>query len=116
MDKPQKESNISIKVGLDESKHPQSIHWTSDDHPDGEKLQEAKAMLVSFFDKEYKDTYKLDLWTKEMQITEMDRFVFQTLRGIADTYFRATGNQQLANEMQRFVQFFGEQTKIISST
>ena len=113
MSKKEKYSNISIKVGLDENKHPQSIFWSSDDNPGGDKESEAKAMLISFFDKEYKDTYKIDLWTTEMQVAEMDRFVFQSMRAIADTYLKATGNKQLANDMQRFVQYFGESTEII---
>ena len=106
-------STINIKVGLDENKHPKTIFWRSDDNPDGHKEQEAKAMLVSFFDKEYKDTFKIDLWTSEMQVAEMDRFVFQSLKAITDTYLKATGNRQLANDMQRFVQYFGESTEII---
>ena len=113
MKKEKTYSNIHIKVSLDDKKHPESIHWSSDDNPEGLKEQEAKAMLVSFFDKEYKDTYKIDLWTTEMQVAEMDRFVFQSLRAIADTYMKATGNMQMANDMQRFVQYFGESTEII---
>jgi gliding motility-associated protein GldC len=113
MSNSNKKSKITIKVGLDENKHPQSIHWSSDDNPSGKKEQEAKAMLISFFDKEYKDTYKIDLWTTEMQVAEMDRFVFQSLRAMAETYFKATGNQNLANDMRRFVQYFGEATEII---
>lgn len=104
---------IEISVGLDEKNHPRKIEWKSEDHPDGEKWTAAKGMLISFFDSEHLDTFKLDLWTNDMQVSEMDRFVFQTLRGIADTYFRATQNQELANDMQRFVQYFGEKTSII---
>ena len=87
MSNDKRESTITIKVGLNEEKHPQSIKWTSDDNPHGSGEQEAKAMLVSLFDKDYKDTYKIDLWTTEMQIAEMDRFMFQSLRAMAETYF-----------------------------
>ena len=48
-----------------------------------------------------------------MQVVEMDRFIFQTLRSLSDTYYRATQNKALANEMQRFVDYFGERTEII---
>jgi len=116
MSNEKKTSTITIKVALDENKHPDSIIWTSDDNPQGMEEHLAKAMLVSFFDKEYKDTYKIDLWTTEMQVTEMDRFMFQSLRAMAETYFKATGNQELANDMRRFVQYFGEQTEIIPKT
>jgi hypothetical protein len=45
----------------------------------------------------------------------MDRFFFQTLRAMADTYFKATQNRELAVEMQKFVQYFGEKTKILTN-
>jgi len=70
-------------------------------------------MLLSIFDRESMETLKIDLWTKDMQVIEMDRFFFQTLRAMADTYYKATQNAQLANEMQRFVQYFGEKTEIL---
>jgi hypothetical protein len=48
-----------------------------------------------------------------MQVLEMDRMVYQTIRALADTYFKATQNTELANQMQQFAQFFGEQVEII---
>jgi gliding motility-associated protein GldC len=108
-----KKSLIEIEIGLNEDKHPETIHWRSNDNPNGQDFTECKAISLSLFDKDYKDTLKIDLWTTEMQVVEMDRFMFQTLRSLADTYFRATNNQQLANDMQLFVDYFGKQTGII---
>ena len=105
-------STIDIKVGLNAEKVPTAISWKGSDHEKGEE-QTAKAMLISFFDKESRDTLKIDLWTTEMQIMEMDKFFYQTMRGLADTYFKATKNHQLATDMQKFVQYFGEQTEIL---
>ncbi len=106
------ESKINIRVALDENKHPDKIIWEADNQ--GEKVtQEAKAMLLSFFDRNSLETMKIDLWTNDMQINEMDRFVFHTMRAIGETYFKATKNNQLANDFQRFVHYFGEQTDII---
>jgi gliding motility-associated protein GldC len=106
-------SDINIKIGLNEEKLPVRIDWDAADNPDG--AQVAKAMLLSLFDETTKDTLKIDLWTTNMQVNEMDRFFFQTLRGLADTYFRATQNAELATEMQRFVHYFGEKTGIITA-
>lgn len=108
-----KSSNIIIKIGLDKEQIPASIAWKAEDDPKAKDFQECKAMLISFFDRETKDTLKIDLWTKDMQVEEMDRFFFQTLRAMADTYFKATQNAQLATDLQRFVQHFGEQTEIL---
>lgn len=113
MKKTVKTSNIEIKVGLDEKNIPVKITWQAEDHPESQTPQECKAMLLSFFDKNTKDTLKIDLWTTDMQVVEMDRFVFQTLRALADTYYRATQNKKMAADMQRFVQYFGEETEII---
>jgi len=108
-----KTSNIHIKIGLDENNVPSKLDWEADDNPNQKGPQECKAMLLSLFDKETMDTMKIDLWTKEMQVNEMDRFFFQTLRSLADTYYKATQNRELAVDMQRFAQYFGEKTEII---
>ncbi len=92
---------------------PVEIEWASADAPAGPAPQDAKAFLLSIFDKDSKDTLRIDLWTRDMQVIEMDRFMFQTLRALADTYYKATQNAALASDMQRFVQYFGEQTEII---
>ena len=72
-------------------------------------------MLVSFFDKESRDTLRIDLWTTEMQVMEMDRMVYHTLRGLTESYFKATGNKELCAQMQQFAQYFGEKTEVIPS-
>lgn len=108
-----KRSRIEIEIGLNADKHPESIIWQTSDDPQGKGGQECKAMLLSLFDKEHLDTLKIDLWTTEMQVAEMDRLMFHTLRSLADTYFRATNNIDMANDMQSFVDYFGKKTGII---
>lgn len=108
-----KTSQIKINVKLNDQNHPTDIEWQSNDNPSGEGLHSAKAMMLALFDKEYKDTFKIDLWTEELQVIEMDRFVYQALKSMGDTYFRATNNTKLANDIQRFAQYFGEETEII---
>ncbi|KXK39128.1 MAG: gliding motility protein GldC [Saprospiraceae bacterium] len=109
-----KKSTIEIEVGLNSSNVPESIKWRATDNPNGDGFTECKAMTLAVFDKDHLDTLKIDLWTKEMQIVEMDRFVFQTMRSLADTYYRSTNNEKLANEMQSFIDHFGRQTGIIT--
>jgi gliding motility-associated protein GldC len=108
-----KKSNINIEIGLDKDNIPESIHWTSEDNPSQTGSTECKAILLSLFDKNHLDTFKIDLWTKEMHVAEMDRFMFQTLKSLAGTYFKATHNEPLSNAFQSFVHYFGEQTEII---
>ncbi len=107
------ESKIEIVVGLDADQVPVQIHWSADNKNISPEPKECKAFLLSVLDKETRDTLKIDLWTTEMQVMEMDRLFYQTLRALGDTYLKATNNQELANEMQRFVQYFGEKTQIL---
>ncbi len=109
---PAERSEIRINVTLDTDKIPSKITWSASDKGSGSE-SEAKAVLLSLFDVEEKDTLKIDLWTKEMQVNEMDRFFYNTLRAMADTYMRATGNEKLAGAMQQFAAYFGEQSKVL---
>ena len=101
---------------MNEQNIPEKLVWEADDNPHQNAPQECKAMLLSLFDKDTKDTMRIDLWTTEMQVNEMDRLFFQTLRALADTYFKATQNRELAVDLQRFAQYFGEKTEIIPPT
>lgn len=112
MSETKKQKDINLTIEVDAQNVPVRIEWQSSDNPK-QQAEECKAMLLSLFDKENLETLKIDLWTKDMQVQEMDRFVFQSLRGIADTYFKATQNRELAVQMQQFVQYFGEKTGIL---
>ena len=108
-----KTTTITLKVGLDKDNVPVKLDWSSDDNPDALQGGECKGFLLSLFDKEHRDTLKIDLWTTEMQVIEMDRFFYQSMRGMADTYMRATKNTELANQMRQFVEHFGKATEIL---
>ena len=41
-----------------------------------------------------------------MMVDEMADFYYQTLMSMADTYLRATQNQQMANDMKEFAKDF----------
>jgi gliding motility-associated protein GldC len=107
-----KSSEIIIRIDLDEQRIPSHIEWEASDagqsHP-----AESKSVFLSLLDKESLDTSTLFLWTKDCQVAEMDRNIFYALTALADGYYRATNNTELANEMRRFVQYFGEKTSII---
>ncbi len=108
-----KKETISINVELDESNVPIKLTWRSSDHPNNKGEEEAKAFLLSIFSKDQMDTLKIDLWTKEMQVSEMDRLFYNTLKGLSETYKKATNNTNMASDMARFAQYFGEETDIL---
>ena len=98
-------SNINIQITLDEEKMPESIEWTA---PDGgvSDPQKAKAVLLGFWDGAAKSALRIDLWTNNMMVDEMNDFFFQTFHGLADTYVRATKNGELAKELHEFAKQF----------
>ncbi len=108
-----RKSNLTLSVGLNKDNLPVEMEWSADDHPNGSQPEAIKAMLVALFSETQKETLRIDLWTKEMQVVEMDRFMYQSLRGLAQTYFKATQNKELADQFQRFVFYFGRETGLI---
>lgn len=108
-----KENNINIKVGLDANLIPENIRWSSSDT---EKESLAKAFLLSIWDEKEANTLKIDLWTKDMSIEEMSKFYFQTFLTMADTFEKATSEDQVALAMRDFAEFFGEKMGVIQPT
>ncbi len=107
-------SEIIVRIELDDNRVPAKIEWQASEagqkHP-----AESKSVFLSLLDKETLDTSTLFLWTKECQVAEMDRNIYYAMASMSDGYFRATQNTELANEMRRFVQYFGEKTGIIKA-
>ena len=105
-------SEINIRIELDDERVPAKIEWLASEagqaHP-----AESKSVFLSFLDKDTLDTSTLFLWTKECQVAEMDRNIYYAITAMTDGYYRATQNTELANEMRRFVQYFGEKTGIL---
>jgi gliding motility-associated protein GldC len=99
------QSTISIDVNLDEQKIPHQILWSATQSTSEEK-QEAKAMMISFWDGKEKAALRIDLWTKEMMVDEMADFYYQTMMTMADTFERATHQKELVGEMKDFAKGF----------
>ena len=109
-DKERKET-LTVDVIMDENLIPESINWRSTQKND--EKEEASAALMYFWNAKNQETFNLDLWTKKMSIEEMNMMIFQSFMTMANTYERATSEDQLANAMRDFAEFFGEKTKIL---
>lgn len=103
-------SKIEFNVGLDENKIPEKITWTAKDNNIID--QEAKAMLISVWDPNAKDTLRLDLWTKEMPLNEMKYFFHQTLLSMASSFERATNDERMSATMRDFCDYFAEKLEL----
>ncbi|MDX1828714.1 MAG: gliding motility protein GldC [Lutibacter sp.] len=103
-------SKIEFNVGLDENKIPEKISWTAKDN--NIKDQEAKAMLISVWDPNAKDTLRLDLWTKDMPLDEMKYFFHQTLLSMSNSFERATNDERMSATMRDFCDYFAEKLEL----
>lgn len=108
-----KKVSITLSVELDEKNVPKKIEWKSDDPPSNGEWAESKAFLLSLFDKESLETLRIDLWSSKLEVGEMNRLCYYTFKGLADTYHNATKNQQLARDVARFAQYFGEESGVL---
>ncbi len=99
------ESNINVNVQLDDEKVPHLITWSASGST-AEDLQEAKAMLLAFWDGVDKTALRIDLWTKDMMTDEMADFYYQVFVTMADTFQRATRHDDLAQEIKSFAEKF----------
>ena len=111
MSQIKKKERLTIDVSMDDNLIPESIEWKSSQ--ENKPSQNASAALIYFWDAKKNETFNLDLWTKEMSVEEMNKMMFQTLMTLANTYERATSEDQMANAMRDFGQFFGERTEIL---
>ena len=98
-------STITIDVHLDNDKVPEQINWKADSSTAAE-AQHAKAVMLSFWDGADKSALRIDLWTKDMMVDEMADFYFQTMMTMADSFNRATHQEELVNDMKKFAQDF----------
>ena len=88
-----KETEITIKVKLDQNNIPEEIMWSAPDG--GIKDQLSKSIFLSFWDSKQKETLKMDLWTKDMPIDEMKTFILQTIQSLNQIISKAIGNEEL---------------------
>jgi gliding motility-associated protein GldC len=103
-------SEIKFTIDLDENRVPEKLSWTAQDG--GIEKEEAKAIMLSIWDNNAKETLRIDLWTKDMPVDEMKQFFHQTLVAMSDTYQRATNDEKMADTMRDFCEYFAEKLEL----
>ncbi len=105
-------SSINIDVLLDQNKIPQQINWNASDN-NADMAQKAKAMCLAFWDGADKTALRIDLWTKDMMMDEMADFYYQMFMTMADTFNRATHQEELTADMKKFAKEFFDKFRAI---
>ena len=101
---------LKFEVELDENHLPIKIKMDSSDGVANEG--NIKALMISAWAAQIKETLRIDLWTKDMPINEMFIMFHQTMMGMATSLEKATGHEKLAGALRDYCEFFTEQTKI----
>ncbi len=105
-----KQSEIKLYIELDENQIPEKLQWTAEDG--GVINQDSKAILLSVWNHQEKQTMKIDLWTKDMPVDEMKRFFYETLVAMSDSFERATADSKMADTMRDFCDYFAEKLEL----
>jgi len=103
-------SEIKFLIELDENRVPEKLNWTAQDG--GVNQEEAKAIMLSIWDSNVKETLRIDLWTKDMPVDEMKLFFHQTLVAMSDTFQRATADEKMSDTMKDFCDYFAEKLQL----
>jgi len=94
-----KKSEIKFTVELDHNNVPERIVWEATESPSG-KPEETKAIAISLWDNEQRNTMRIDLWMKDMNVDDMKQFSIESIAGIAETIKTATDDDVMYNEMK----------------
>lgn len=107
---PSKKATITFNVGLDENNIPEALSWQASDSDD---QGTADAAFITIWDKNDKNTLRIDLWTKDMTVDDMKIYLHQILLSMSETFERATGDKQIAADVKDFGFEMGKKMGII---
>ena len=105
-----KKTDIVITVCLDKNRVPEKMSWSAKDG--GVSNQETKAFLFSSWDDVNQETMKIDLWTKDMPVDQMNVFFHQTLVSLSQSYMKATNNEKMTDAFNQFCYYFAEKLEL----
>jgi gliding motility-associated protein GldC len=106
-----KKAEIKLTIDLDDNNVPESIMWESTDAQTKEALP-VKSMMLALWDHNYKNTLRIDLWTKDMAVDDMKRFFYETLQTMGDSFLRATGEKNIVEDLRDYCAHFADKMEI----
>jgi gliding motility-associated protein GldC len=93
-----KKSTVHFSIELDADNVPEKILWDATDKPEAGP-SETKSISVALWDHQQNNTLRIDLWTKDMPVSDMKRFYVDCLGGLAQSALSATGDEYISNEI-----------------
>ncbi|MCF8240112.1 MAG: hypothetical protein K9J16_01905 [Melioribacteraceae bacterium] len=103
----QREAEIRFYISLDEKGRTSNIDWEASDSPNpGRKT--THSLMISLWDHIEKTTFSIDLWSNKMFVEDMQVQYYETFRKMAETYRKATHDEEVADFMVKFANDFGK--------
>ncbi|MDX5326311.1 MAG: gliding motility protein GldC [Bacteroidota bacterium] len=106
-----KRSDITVSVELDDNRVPDTITWSATDG--GVDNKDTKAVMLSVWDADRQELLKIDLWTKDMMMDDMKKFIHQNLLSLANVLDRSTSEEGLSNDLRQFAQYYAEKLELL---
>lgn len=107
-----KTSEIKFTIQLDDKKLPKKIEWEASD-AGFEGKKQCSSIMISLWDTKEKVTMGIDLWSKDMLIDDMNVHFFQILTKMADTFRRATNNNDVSKMIEDFSKEFAKKIELL---
>ena len=105
-----RDAEIKLKFTLNDDNVPEEILWEASE-AEAQDLKKCDAMFLSLWDREEKNTLTIDLWTKSMEVGEMNAHCYFTVMKMADTYEKATNNAEIADKFRDFANDFAKSVR-----
>ena len=93
-----KKSTVHFSIELDANNFPEKILWDATDKPEAGP-SETKSISVALWDHQQSNTLRIDLWTKDMPVSDMKRFYVDCLGGLAQSALSSTGDEYISSEI-----------------
>lgn len=105
-------AQIKLTIDLDTDNLPLNIEWEASE-AGGDGPKRCQSVMLSLWDSEDKTTAAIDLWTKGITVDDMNLYFYQVFHKMADTYLRATKNNDVAKLITEFGDDFGNTLGLI---
>ena len=108
-------AEIRLTVDLDDDNVPTEIFWEASE-AQGSGPTPCQSMMLSLWDAEQKSIAVIDLWAKDTTVDDMNLYFYQAIHKMADTYYKATHNQDVSKLIHEFGEGFGGKVGLASNT
>lgn len=106
----QKKTYLQIQIFLDEKNIPEKIFWSSKDQ--NIYHHNCNSFMLFIWSNHKKETSRIELWTKNMPISNMNQFFYDIFIALSKAYKRATSNDALSKEILEFGYNFAKKVNL----